>query len=77
MQTLTSFVTIKNPTLPHLWILRFAELSTLLDSSQSKRTDKHSIVADAIRTVTDLRSEAQRLRSLVGALEVRPDGRLC
>ena len=51
-------------------LLRFTELSTLLDPSQSKRTDKHSIVAEAIRAVTDLRSEAQRLRSLVGSLEV-------
>jgi hypothetical protein len=50
---------------------RFTELSTLLDPSQSKRTDKHTIVADAIRTVAELRSEAQRLRSLVGSLEVR------
>ena len=47
------------------------ELSTLLDpGGDSKRTDKHSIVAEAIRTVTDLRAEQRRLLSLISGLEV-------
>ena len=49
---------------------RFAESGTLLDPGESKRKDKHSVVADANRTVTHLRTEQQRLRSLIAGLEV-------
>ena len=57
-------------TLARTCLHRFAELSTLLDPCHSNRSDKHSTVSDAIRAVTDLRLEQQRLQSLVARLEV-------
>lgn len=49
----------------------FAELSKALDPRKDVKTDKTSIVADAIRVVTQLRAENGQLKQLNKFLEVR------
>ena len=48
----------------------FAELSKALDPRKDVKTDKTSIVADAIRVVTQLRAENGQLKQLNKFLEV-------
>ena len=48
----------------------FAELSRALDPRKDVKTDKTSIVADAIRVVTQLRAENGQLKQLNKFLEV-------
>lgn len=47
------------------------ELSKLLDAGQNARRDKLSVLTDAIKEVTRLRSEAVSLHRLNKILEVR------
>ena len=47
----------------------FAELSKALDPRKDVKTDKTSIVADAIRVVTQLRAENGQLKQLNKFLE--------
>lgn len=49
---------------------RFAELAQLLDAGKAVRTDKLSIIADAVKEVTKLRAESHQLRQLNKFLEV-------
>ncbi len=57
-------------TLPHG--RRFAELAALLEVGKVVRTDKLSIIADAVKEVTKLRAESHQLRQLNKFLEVWP-----
>ncbi|KAM7492664.1 hypothetical protein LguiA_035585 [Lonicera macranthoides] len=41
---------------------KFIELGSILEPGRSPKTDKSAILVDAIRTVTQLRSEAQKLK---------------
>lgn len=43
-------------------ILRFLELGSVLEPGRPPKTDKAAILSDAVRIVTQLRSEAQKLR---------------
>lgn len=52
------------------WCCSFAELSKALDPRKDVKTDKTSIVADAIRVVTQLRAENGQLKQLNKFLEV-------
>ena len=47
------------------------ELAKSLDPGKTPKTDKASIVADAIRVVTQLRTENSQLQQLNKFLEVR------
>lgn len=51
---------------------RFAELAALLEVGKVVRTDKLSIIADAVKEVTKLRAESHQLRQLNKFLEVWP-----
>ncbi len=51
---------------------RFAELAALLEAGKVVRTDKLSIIADAVKEVTKLRAESHQLRQLNKFLEARP-----
>lgn len=42
--------------------LRFMELAVLLEPSRPPKTDKSGILVDAVRVVTQLRDEAQKLK---------------
>ena len=48
----------------------FAELSKVLEPGKAAKTDKSSIITDAIRIVTQLRAENGQLRQLNKFLEV-------
>lgn len=48
------------------------ELAKSLDPGKAPKTDKASIVADAIRVVTQLRTENSQLQQLNKFLEVGP-----
>ncbi len=48
----------------------FAELSKVLEPGKAAKTDKSSIITDAIRVVTQLRAENGQLRQLNKFLEV-------
>ena len=48
----------------------FMELAKSLDPGKTPKTDKASIVADAIRVVTQLRTENSQLQQLNKFLEV-------
>ena len=50
----------------------FAELSKVLEPGKQVKIDKTSIIADAIRAITQLRSESNQLRQLNKFLEVSP-----
>lgn len=50
--------------------MSFAELAQLLDAGKAVRTDKLSIIADAVKEVTKLRAESHQLRQLNKFLEV-------
>ena len=52
------------------WRSSFAELAQLLDAGKAVRTDKLSIIADAVKEVTKLRAESHQLRQLNKFLEV-------
>jgi hypothetical protein len=54
------------------WCSSFAELAQLLDAGKAVRTDKLSIIADAVKEVTKLRAESHQLRQLNKFLEVGP-----
>ena len=43
-------------------ISSFLELSTILEPGRLPKTDKAAILSDAVRMVTQLRSEAQMMR---------------
>lgn len=47
---------------------RFLELSTILEPGRPPKTDKTFILSDALRTVNQLKSEAQELRDSNGQL---------
>ncbi|KAK9848330.1 hypothetical protein WJX84_010816 [Apatococcus fuscideae] len=49
----------------------FAELSKVLEPGKQVKIDKTSIIADAIRAITQLRSESNQLRQLNKFLEER------
>ena len=51
------------------------ELAKSLDPGKTPKTDKASIVADAIRVVTQLRTENSQLQQLNKFLEVRSDSK--
>ena len=54
------------------WVLRsFNDLSELLDPGKPSRTDKVSIIADAIKAITQLRAESHQMKQLNKFLEVR------
>jgi len=59
------------PVLNIMMCRSFAELSKALDPRKDVKTDKTSIVADAIRVVTQLRAENGQLKQLNKFLEVR------
>ena len=44
----------------------------MLDPGKPSRTDKVSIIADAVKGITQLRAEAHQLRQLNKFLEARP-----
>ena len=48
----------------------FTELSKVMDPGKAVKSDKTSIIADAIRVVTQLRAENGQLRQLNKFLEV-------
>ena len=48
----------------------FNDLSELLDPGKPSRTDKVSIIADAIKAITQLRAESHQMRQLNKFLEV-------
>lgn len=48
------------------------ELGELLDPGKPSRTDKVSIIADAVKAITQLRAEAHQLRQLNKFLEASP-----
>lgn len=50
----------------------FMELAKALDPGKTPKTDKASIVADAIRVVNQLRTENSQLQQLNKFLEVNP-----
>ena len=52
------------------WLRSFAELSKVLEPGKAAKTDKSSIITDAIRVVTQLRAENGQLRQLNKFLEV-------
>jgi hypothetical protein len=47
---------------PLKWFCRFLELSTVLEPGKPPKTDKATILSDAVRILTQLRSEAQQLQ---------------
>jgi hypothetical protein len=49
----------------------FAELARVLEPGKAAKSDKSSIITDAIRIVTQLRAENGQLRQLNKFLEVR------
>ena len=49
----------------------FAELSKVLEPGKAAKSDKGSIITDAIRIVTQLRAENGQLRQLNKFLEAR------
>ncbi|KAF7823101.1 transcription factor bHLH115 [Senna tora] len=50
---------------------RFLELSSILEPGKMPKTDKAAILSDAVRMVTELRSEAQKLKEANDELFVR------
>jgi hypothetical protein len=44
------------------WFCRFLELSAALEPGRPPKTDKATILCDAVRILTQLRSEAQQLQ---------------
>ena len=48
----------------------FNDLSELLDPGKPSRTDKVSIIADAIKAITQLRAESHQMKQLNKFLEV-------
>ena len=48
----------------------FNELSELLDPGKPSRTDKVSIIADAVKAITQLRAESHQMKQLNKFLEV-------
>ena len=53
------------------WTMRsFNELSELLDPGKPSRTDKVSVIADAVKAITQLRAESHQMKQLNKFLEV-------
>jgi hypothetical protein len=50
-------------------ILRFLELSSILEPGRPPKTDKAAILVDAVRMVTQLRGEAQHLKESSESLQ--------
>lgn len=50
-------------------IYRFMELSSLLEPGRAPKTDKAAILVDAVRMVTQLRGEAQKLKDSNSGLQ--------
>lgn len=48
---------------------RFLELGSILEPGRPPKTDKAAILSDAVRMVTQLRSEAQKLKESNGDLQ--------
>ena len=45
-------------------VLRFLELSSILEPGRLPKTDKVAILSDAVRVVTQLRNEAEKLKEM-------------
>lgn len=52
------------------FILRFTELCSIMEPGKPPKTDKFSILSDATRLLTQLRSEAKKLKESNEALQV-------
>ena len=50
-------------------ICRFVELASILEPGRPPKTDKAAILIDAVRMVTQLRSEAQKLKDSNSSLQ--------
>lgn len=48
---------------------RFTELSVILEPGNPPKTDKAAILVDAVRMVTQLRGEAQKLKDTNSSLQ--------
>lgn len=52
-------------------ILRFLELSSILEPSRQPKSDKVAILSDAARVVIQLRNEAERLKEMNDELQAK------
>lgn len=62
---LVSFYSIPSLCVMHVLMFdmfRFVELGTILEPGRPPKTDKAAILIDAVRMVTQLRGEAQKLK---------------
>lgn len=50
---------------------RFIELASVLEPGRPPKADKATILSDAVRLVTELRSEAQKLKESNEDLQIR------
>lgn len=52
-------------------ILRFLELSSILEPGRQPKTDKVALLSDAARVVIQLRNEAERLKEMNDELQAK------
>lgn len=64
-----SLCVISLPSTKHVLICRFMELASILEPGRPPKTDKSSILIDAVRMVTQLRGESQKLKDSNSSLQ--------
>ncbi|MBA0803912.1 hypothetical protein Gohar_014073, partial [Gossypium harknessii] len=69
--SLLFFLSMPSMNVQHFVNNRFMELSSILEPERPPKTDKAAILVDAVRMVTQLRGEAQKLKDSISSLHDR------